>query len=50
MRMVKYMVTACGLSALFLSAVIAHAVLAPLPEKAPQQDQAWTTTIYKNTF
>lgn len=50
MRMVKYMVTACGLSALFLSAVIAHAVLAPLPEKAPQQGQAWTTTVYKNTF
>ena len=50
MRMVKYMVTACGLSALFLSAVIAHAVLAPLPDKAPRQDQAWTTTIYKTTF
>jgi hypothetical protein len=48
--MVKYMVTACGLSALFLSAVIAHAVLAPLPDKAPRQDQAWTTTIYKTTF
>jgi hypothetical protein len=50
MRMVKYMVTACGLSALFLSAVIAHAVLAPMPEKEPQQGHAWTTTIYKNTY
>jgi hypothetical protein len=50
MRTIKFMVTACGLSALFLSAVIAHAVLAPLPDKAPRQDQAWTTTIYKNTF
>ncbi len=47
--MVKYMVTACGLSALFLSAVIAHAVLAPLPQKAPQ-GQAWTTTVLKNSF
>lgn len=50
MRMVKFMVTACGLSALFLSAVIAHAVLAPLPEKAPRQGDAWTTTISKNVF
>jgi hypothetical protein len=48
--MVKFMVTACGLSALFLSAVIAHAVLAPLPEKAPQQEQAWTATVFKNTY
>jgi hypothetical protein len=44
------MVTACGLSALFLSAVIAHAVLAPLPQKAPQQGQAWTTTVSKNVY
>ncbi len=50
MRMVKYMVTACGLSALFLSAVIAHAVLAPMPERGPQQGQAWTATVYKNTY
>ena len=49
MRTIKYMLTACGLSALFLSAVIANAVLAPIPEKAPQT-AGWTTTVLKTTF
>ena len=49
MRMVKYMLTACGLSTLFLSAVIAHAVLAPIHEDAPQTAR-WTTTVYKTAF
>ena len=49
MRTVKFMLTACGLSTLFLGVVIANAILAPLPEKAPQSAE-WTTTVYKNTF
>ena len=49
MRTIKFMLTACGLSTLFLSAVIANAILAPIPEKGPSNG-GWTTTVYKNAF
>ncbi len=49
MRTVKFMLTACGLSTLFLVAVIANAILAPIPSHAPQT-AGWTTTVSKTTF
>jgi hypothetical protein len=49
MRTVKFMLTACGLSTLFLGVVIANAILTPIPEKA-SETAGWTTTVLKNTF
>jgi hypothetical protein len=50
MRAVKLSLAACGLSTLCLGIVIANAIFAPLPTKAPQQTSGWTTTVFKNTF
>jgi hypothetical protein len=50
MRAVKLSLAACGLSTLCLGIVIANAILAPLPAKAPQQDSGWTTTVFKTSF
>ena len=49
MRAVKFSLAACVLSTLFLGAVVAHAIYAPMPAKAPQT-AGWTTTVFKNTF
>ena len=49
MRVVKFSLTACVLSTLFLGAVVANAIFAPMPEKAPQT-VGWTTTVFKTTF
>ena len=49
MRVIKFSLAAGVLSTLFLVVVVANAVLAPMPEKAPQS-AAWTTTVYKNTY
>jgi hypothetical protein len=49
MRVVKFSLAACVLSTLFLGVVVANAILAPMPEKAPQT-AGWTTTVFKTTF
>ena len=49
MRVVKFSLAAGLLSTVFLAVVLANAVLAPMPEKAPES-AAWTTTVYKNTY
>jgi hypothetical protein len=49
MRVVKFSLAACVLSTLFLGAVVANAIFAPMPEKAPQT-VGWTTTVFKTTF
>ncbi len=49
MRVAKFSLAACLLSTVFLGIVIANAVLAPMPEKAPEA-AGWTTTVFKNTF
>jgi hypothetical protein len=49
MRVVKFSLAAGVLSTLFLGVVVANAVLAPMPEKAPEA-AAWTTTVFKTTY
>ena len=49
MRLVKFSLAACGLSTLCLGIVIANAILAPMPTKAPQP-AGWTTIVFKNSF
>lgn len=49
MRIVKLSIAACGLSTVCLGIVIANAIFAPMPAKAPQP-AGWTTTVFKNTF
>jgi hypothetical protein len=51
MRLVVYMLTACGLSTVFLAVVVANAILPSVPAKAPDTvGVVWTTTIAKTTF
>ena len=49
MRLIKLSLAACGLSTVCLGVVLANAVLAPMPAKAPQA-QGWTTIVFKNSF
>jgi hypothetical protein len=49
MRTAKFMLTACGLSTLFLGIVIANAVLSPMPVSEAHPG-GWTTTVSKTTF
>ena len=49
MRVVKFSLSAGVLSTVFLGIVVANAVLAPMPQKAPES-AAWTTTVFKNTY
>jgi hypothetical protein len=46
MRLFRYSLAAVGLSTLLLGVVVAHAVLAPLPEKA-QEAGTWSTVVIK---
>jgi hypothetical protein len=46
MRLFRYSLAALGLSTLLLGVVVAHAVLAPLPEKAPEAG-TWSTVVIK---
>jgi len=50
MRVIKFSLAAGLLSTLLLVVVVAHAVLAPMPEKTPESAAAWSTTVYKNTY
>ena len=49
MRVIKFSLAAGLLSTVFLGIVVANAILAPMPEKAPEA-AGWTTTVFKNTF
>jgi hypothetical protein len=46
MRLLRFSLAALGLSTLFLGVVVAHAVLAPLPEKVPESG-TWSTVVVK---
>jgi hypothetical protein len=48
MRFVGISLTAIGLSSLLLSAVVATAVLAPVPHQAKALIGEWTTTVSKD--
>jgi hypothetical protein len=51
MRAVKISLAACGVSTACLAILIANAIFAPMPAKAPQaQPSGWTTVVYKTAF
>ena len=49
MRAVKLSLAACGLSTICLGIIVANAIFAPMPAKAPQ-DPGWTTIVFKTSF
>ena len=49
MSAVKLSLAACGLSTICLGIILANAIFAPIPAKAPQ-DAGWTTTVFKTSF
>ena len=49
MRALQLSLAACKLSTICLGIVLANAIFAPMPAKAPQE-QGWTTTVFKTAF
>jgi len=50
MRFIGFSLAAVGLSSLLLSAVVAHAVLAPLPQNATKTKTEVVTPVWNTTL